>query len=106
MKKTATPKNTKPAESLNWIDDQFAVGGVNNYSDSCCFFNLYTKSPIGNVAIYGCRIVSGEKGDFISFPAEKYTAKDGGTAYKNHASVKFDDGMTSKIIGAVQSLIK
>lgn len=105
MKKTNT-KNTKNSESLNWIDEQFAISGVNNYSDSCCFFNLYTKSPIGNVAIYGCRIVSGEKGDFISFPAEKYTAKDGAVAYKNHASVKFDDGMTSKIIGAVQELIK
>ncbi len=105
MKKTNT-KNTKNSESLKWIDDQFAVSGINNYSDSCCFFNLYTKSPIGNVAIYGCRIVSGEQGDFISFPAEKYTTKDGGAAWKNHASVKFDDGMTSKIIGAVQELIK
>lgn len=104
MKKTTnTQDNTK--NTLNWIDDQFAITGVKNYSDSCCFFNLYTKSPIGNVAIYGCRVVSGDKGDFVSFPAEKYTAKDGSTAYKNHASIKFEDGMTSKIIKAIQEQI-
>ena len=103
MKTTKNTDNT--STKLVWIDDQFAISGVNNYSDSCCFFNLYTKSPIGNVAIYGCRVVSGAKGDFISFPADKYTAKDGSVAYKNHASVKFDDGMTSKIIKAVQEQI-
>lgn len=105
MKKTNnTQDNAKKA--LNWIDNQFAISGVKNYSDSCCFFNLYTKSPIGNVAIYGCRVVSGEKGNFISFPAEKYTAKDGGEAWHNHASVNFSDGMTMKIIKAVESMIE
>lgn len=104
MKTTKNTENTNTSK-LVWIDEQFAVGGVNNYSDTCCFFNLYIKSAIGNVAIYGCRVVSGGKGDFISFPAEKYTAKDGSIGYKNYASIKFEDGMTSKIIKAVQEQI-
>lgn len=100
MKKTVN--KTEETNKLTWIDDQFAVGGVKNYSDTCCFFNLYTKTPIGNVAIYGCRVVSGNKGDFISYPAEKYTTKDGGIAYRNHASVILAEGMQSKIIKAIR----
>lgn len=96
-------ENKKP--TLNWIDDQFAVSGVRNYSDSCCFFNLYIKSAVGSVAIYGCKVVSGKNGDFIAFPSSAYES-DGKKGYKDHASVIFDNGMSSKIIKAVGEAIK
>lgn len=101
MKKSTTTTNNK--NTLNWIDDQFAITGVKNYSEDVCFFNLYVKSPVGNLAIYGCKVISGGKGDFIAFPSRSYTAKDGSMAYSNYASIIFENGMQTKIIKAVQA---
>lgn len=102
MKKKEEKKETK----LNWIDDQFAVANVKNHSDSCTFFNLYIKSSIGNVAIYGCKVVSSEgHDDFIAFPSQQYTSKDGATKYANHCSIIFDDGLQQKIIDEIAKLI-
>lgn len=99
MKKTTSI--TEKKNTLNWIDDQFAVSGVRNYSDNVCFFNLYVKSAVGSVAIYGCKVVTNKKGeDFISFPSSAYESE-GKTNYRDHASIIFDTGMQSKIIKAV-----
>ena len=103
MKKTNNTETKKNA--LNWIDDQFAVSGVRNYSENVCFFNLYVKSAVGSVAIYGCKVVTNKKGEnFISFPSSAYEA-DGKTNYRDHASIIFDTGMQSKIIKAVSEVV-
>jgi len=99
-------EETKNESKLNWIDDQFAVANVKNHSDSCTFFNLYVKSSIGNIAIYGCKVVSAEgHDDFIAFPTQAYTAKDGAKKYSNHCSIIFNDGIQQKIIDEVAKLI-
>lgn len=98
MKKKTEKKNR---ESLNWINDTFAVDHVNNYSDDLTFFNLHIKSSIGDVTIYGCKVVSVPKGDFISFPSQKGT----GDKYFNHVFVNLSDDISSAIIDAVSDQI-
>ena len=97
-KKTETKKNQ---ESLNWVNDTFAVDHVNNYSDDLTFFNLHIKSSAGDVTIYGCKVISGSKGDFISFPSQKGS----GDKYFNHAFVNLSDDISSAIIDAVSDQI-
>lgn len=97
-------KNTKKT-NLNWIEDTFAVSGVKVYSDSCCFFNLYVKSAVGNIAIYGCKVVTTKDGnDFIAFPSESYEV-DGKTKYRDYASIIFNADMSAKIINEVAKLV-
>ncbi len=99
-------EEAKMESKLNWIDDQFAVANVKNHSDSCTFFNLYVKSSIGNIAIYGCKVVTTEDyNDFIAFPTQAYNAKDGSKKYSNHCSIIFNDGIAQKIIDEVAKMI-
>lgn len=63
-----------------------------------CFFDLV----VNGVTIYGCRVVEGSKGDFISFPSRK-NEKDG--KYYNHAYIKLSDEDTKDIIAQVEKLI-
>lgn len=49
---------------------------------------------INGVSIYGCRVVEGKNGDFISFPQRK--GKDG--KYYSIAWVKLDDATTNAIL--------
>lgn len=94
MKKNTTEnKEVK----LNWIDNKFAVSKVNNFSDSCTFFNLYLKTSVGNVAIYGCKVVSSEgHDDFIAMPSRK-----NGDNFYPECSIRFDSGMEEAIIKEV-----
>ena len=106
MKKNVEHKEDTKVK-LNWIDDQFAVSGVRNYSDNVCFFNLYVKSAVGSIAIYGCKVVTTKDGkNFISFPSSPYSMDDGVTKYRDHASVIFDAGMQTKIVKTVESMIQ
>ena len=100
MKKAVSKEENKT--SLNWIDDKFAVDRVNNYSDTCTFFNLYIKTAIGNVAIYGCKIVSNENGDFIAMPSRK---NPNSNEFYPECSIRFDDGIKESIIKEVGTRI-
>lgn len=94
MKKT---NNTNKETKLNWINNKFAVANVNNYSDNCTFFNLYVKTAIGNIAIYGCKVVSSDDhDDFIAMPSRK-----NGDNFYPECSIRFDDGVESAIIEEV-----
>lgn len=103
MKKNTEKKDIK---KLEWIDDKFAIQNVKNISDNCTFFNLYIKSAVGNIAIYGAKVVSSEgHDDFIAYPSQAYKASDGSTKYSNYCSIIFDDGMQQRIIDEVAKLI-
>ena len=92
-------KKKEEKKKIEWIDDQFAVANVRNFEDkNVCFFNLYVKSVIGNIAIYGCKVVSGAKGDFIAFPSQK---GDNGNYY-DVANVLMNEGIADKIMDEVQ----
>ena len=62
MKKTNTQ-----TEEVNEIDVlSFEISRVHQYKDTV-FFDI----TINGIKIYGCTVVEGKKGDFISFPSKK-----------------------------------
>lgn len=56
---------------------------------------------INGVTIYGCKVVEGKNGDFISFPSHK--GKD--DKYYNHVYIKLTDEQTSDIIHQVEEML-
>ena len=71
-------------------------------SDHCIvFFNMHIDSPVGEITIYSCKIITSRKGDFISFPSRK------GEDDKYYAYVLFtiDDDLKEKIIDAISDNI-
>ena len=104
MKKST--KNEKAAAKefgadLTWTNNAFAVANVRNYSDSVCFFDLYVRSELGIIVIYSCKVITGEKGDFIAFPSSEGSNK----KYYNHAWIKLSDETTEAIVNAVSDNI-
>ena len=92
----------KVEKKMGWIDDKFAIQNIRNFEDkNVCFFNLYVKSVIGNIAIYGCKIVSGKNGDFIAWPNQKGSDD----KYYDVANIRLNDGEADAIIKAVGSLL-
>lgn len=71
----------------------FKVANVVEASTGTVFFNL----TINEVTIYGCRVVEGKNGDFISFPQKKV-----GVKYWNIAYVKLTDDESKAIIAEVE----
>ena len=65
-----------------------------NQVNDTVFFDMV----VNGVTIYGCKVVEGSKGDFISFPSHK--GKDG--KYYNHAWVKLSDADSQNIIAQVE----
>ena len=99
MKKSEGKKEEKKME---WINDKFLIQNVRNYEDkNVCFFNLYVKSVIGNVALYGCKIVSGKNGDFIAWPNQMGSDE----KYHDVANIRLNDGEADAIIKAVSECI-
>ena len=72
---------------------EFEVRNVNQYKDTV-FFNLV----INGVVIYGCRVVEGNKGDFIAFPSKK--GNDG--KYYSHAYAALSEEDAEKILAEVE----
>lgn len=62
---------------------------------------VYFDVEINGVTIYGCKVVEGKNGDFISFPYHK--GKDG--KYYNHAYIKLTDEQAKEIISQVENMI-
>lgn len=56
---------------------------------------------VDRVSIYGCRIVSGKNGDFISFPSRK--GSDG--KYYNHAYINLTDRELMVVFDMVRSAL-
>lgn len=68
-----------------------------NQVNDTVFFDM----EVNGVSIYGCKVVEGSKGDFISFPSHK--GKDG--KYYNHAWIKLSDEDTKEIISQVEAAL-
>lgn len=62
---------------------------------------VYFDVVINGVTIYGCKVVEGKNGDFISFPSHK--GKD--DKYYNHVYIKLTDEQTSDIIHQVEEML-
>ena len=62
---------------------------------------VYFDVVINGVTIYGCKVIEGKNGDFISFPSHK--GKDG--KYYNHAYVKLSDDDTAGIVKQVEEML-
>lgn len=57
---------------------------------------------INDVTIYGCRVVEGKNGDFVSFPSRK--GNDGN--YYSHAFIKLTNEDTKEIISQVEKALE
>lgn len=55
---------------------------------------------VNGVTIYGCRLVEGKKGTFVSFPSKK--GKDG--KYYSHAYVKLTQEDTNFIVKLIEDM--
>ena len=62
---------------------------------------VFFDVKINGVTIYGCKVVEGKYGDFISFPS--YKGKD--DKYYNHAYIKLSDEQTKEIISQVENML-
>ena len=76
---------------------QIEVTRAKQFKDGGTVFDMVVKG----VSIYGCRIVEGKKGDFVSFPA--YKGSDG--KYYSHAYVKLSDEDTELVVKQVEDMI-
>lgn len=64
--------------------------------DNACMFDMV----VNGVSIYGCRLIEGKKGCFVSFPSRK--GKDG--KYYSYAYVKLEDQDVQAIIDQISEL--
>ena len=64
-------------------------------------FSLRIEGPV-LAEIYGCRLVNGRDGEFVSFPQRK--GKDG--RYYKHAYVQLTDDQTDVIVSAVYDALE
>lgn len=76
---------------------QIEVTRAKQFKDGGTVFDMV----VNDVSIYGCRVVEGKKGDFISFPA--YKGSDG--KYYSHAYVKLSQEDTDLIVKQVEDMI-
>ena len=87
--------NMKKKEVSNAVIDA-KVTRANQVNDTV-FFDVV----INGVTIYGCKVIEGKNGDFISFPSHK--GKD--DKYYNHVWVKLSDDDTAAIVKQVEEML-
>lgn len=81
-------------EVLN--DCEFRVDSVRE-TEYGVYFNLVL---FDSVIIFGCRIVEGKNGAFISMPSRK-----SGDRYYSHVGIKLSEKMTQEILNAVEEIL-
>ena len=85
----------KKKEEVNVVIDA-KVTRANQVKDT-----VYFDMVVNGVTIYGCRVIEGKEGDFVSFPSHK--GKD--DKYYNHCYIKLSDEATKDIIHQVEELL-
>lgn len=73
------------------------VTRVNQFKNGDVVFDV----EVNDVTIYGCRIVEGKKGDFVSFPSHK--GKD--DKYYSYAYTKFSDSDVEDIEKQINEML-
>lgn len=93
-------KNSAKEEKKNVFDTlevlsncEFKVDSVRE-TDYGVYFNLVLFDA---VIIFGCRIVEGKNGAFISMPSRK-----SGDRYYSHVGIKLTEELTQEILNAVE----
>ena len=94
-KSTKNTKNTKNTKKIKPIEvSSMSIIHATPYKDMY-FFDMI----LNGIRIYGCKLIEGENGWFISFPSKK-PAKKGGKWY-NHCWAPLSGDETAEIIAAV-----
>lgn len=91
-KNTKSTKNTKKIEPIQI--SSMSIIRVKPYAD-VYFFDMI----LNGITIYGCKLVEGDNGWFISFPSKR-PAKKGGKWY-NYCWAPLSEDDTAEIIAAV-----
>lgn len=94
MKKPATKKVADTTEKKFLDNPVLDVSRVKMWDNGGVTFDL----TVNGVKIYGCRVVEGNKGDFIGFPSRK--GSDG--KYYSHAYAYLSPEATSLVLSAVE----
>lgn len=96
MKKPEESNNENNGNSKK-IDITFKVINAKLWPNRSVSFAM----ELNGVTIYGCRVVEGQKGDFISFPSRK--GSDG--KYYNHVWIPLTKEQQSEILAEVERKI-
>ena len=97
MKKPENVKKEEPKEERPSAIDDFTIDDATCTSSGAVFFNM----TFNKVKVYGCRVVEGKNGDFISFPQKKVNEK-----YYNHVWIALNDDDTKCIIAHVEKFLE
>lgn len=95
-KKMKKPENKNNATD-NREQEGFSISNAKCWEDGRVTFNLH----YGRTTIYGCRVIEGEKGDFISFPRHK--GKD--EKYYNYAKIEMTADEQAAVLKLVEDTI-
>lgn len=90
----AAPADSSIIFKVEHVRDWGRNGGIS--------FSLRIEGGPVLVEIYGCRLVNGRDGEFVSFPQRK--GKDG--RYYKHAYVQLTDDQTDEIVSAVYDALE
>lgn len=66
--------------------------------NSFVFFNL----KLNGITIYGCKVIEGKDGDFISFPSYKGTDD----RYYSHVYARLDEMLVQEIIAEIEKKLE
>ena len=95
MNTSKAKKQEKKHEGLK--NFEFEVSNVRVTESDKVYFTI----NLNGVIINNCRVATGNKGDFVSFPS--YKSKNGN--YYNYAYVSLSDEQTAEIMAAIQTAI-
>ena len=86
-------QNTVPVYAVN---DELGVSHVREWQDNNITFALHYL----RMTVYGCRIMTGEHGEFVSMPSKKII-RDGAEKWLNHVYIKLTDQEQQDLIEMV-----
>ena len=91
--------NTKKSETKTTkaVDHEIEVTRAHQFETGEIIFDFKIG---GDITIYGCRLVEGKNGQFVSFPSRK--GKDGN--YYSHVFVKLSEDDVANIIAQIENL--
>lgn len=88
---------TKKNQAPERVQHVYSVRRAKEFNDGGIVFDL----NVDDITIYGCRIIQGKKGDFVSFPQRK--GKDGN--YYSHVYLALTEEETEEILEKVGKIL-